>query len=85
MSTLTPVKSGYQFSYFAPNANPSFGNPNSTYAVVAVPLTPRSTGQSTFCFDNTISIFKDTSGTISDGDPLGCPPVWPVGGTVNPL
>ncbi|MBI4442067.1 MAG: type II secretion system protein [Acidobacteria bacterium] len=83
--TPTPMKSGYLFEYFVPDANPGPGNPNTTYSVVAVPITPGSTGQSTFCFDNALSIYKDTSGIITDGDPTGCPPVWPVGGTVNPL
>ena len=81
----TPIKSGYLFEYFVPNVDPDPGNPNNTYSVVAVPMTPESSGQSTFCFDNALSIYKDTSGAITDGDPTGCPPVWPVGGTVNPL
>ena len=84
-STPTPIKSGYQFTYYIPNDSPTPGDQNSTYSVVASPVLPGTSGQSTFCFDNRISIYKDTFGTITDGDPTGCPPVWPVGGTVNPI
>lgn len=84
-STPTPIKSGYQFTYYISNENPSASDQNASYSIVAVPVLPLTSGQSTFCFDNRISIYKDSSGTITDGDPTGCPPVWPVGGPVNPL
>ena len=80
-----PIKSGYQFEYFAEFAQPSPGSANSSYAIVATPTTPNSTGQSTFCFDNHIAVFRDTSGIVTTGNASGCAVDWPVGGTINPL
>lgn len=84
-ATPNPVKSGYVFTYYAPVAVPTIAAQNSTYAAVAVPSSPRITGQSSFCFDNTISIIKDSSGGLTAADPTGCAATWPIGGTVNPL
>ena len=84
-STATPIKSGYTFTYFAANDPPTVGTPNTTYAVVATPTTPNSSGQSTFCFDNSIAIMKDSQGGITSADDSGCKATWPVGGTVGPL
>ena len=81
----TPVKSGYRFTYYVQNAVPTPATPNNTYAVVATPVNPGNTGQSTFCFDNKIAIFKDTVGTLITADESGCAATWPVGGTVGPL
>ena len=84
-ASATPVKSGYRFTYYAQNAVPTPSTPNNNYAVVATPVNPGNTGQATFCFDNTISIFKDTAGSITAADDTGCAATWPVGGSVGPL
>ncbi|MBI3895167.1 MAG: prepilin-type N-terminal cleavage/methylation domain-containing protein [Acidobacteria bacterium] len=84
-ASATPIKSGYRFTYYAENAVPTPSTPNNTYSVVATPITPGNTGQSTFCFDNTISIFKDAAGTLTTADERGCKFTWPVGGSVGPL
>ena len=84
-ASATPVKSGYRFTYYAQNDPPTPASPNNSYAVVATPVNPGNTGQSTFCFDNKISISKDSAGTITAADQSGCEATWPVGGSVGPL
>lgn len=84
-ATSTPVKSGYRFTYSAPNAAPTPTTPNTTFSLVATPFSPQSSGQSTFCFDNTSTIFKDSAGGLTSATPSGCASTWPVGGTVGPL
>ncbi len=81
-STPTPTKNGYQLTYAAPSAAPTQAAPNNTYSVVAVPNSA-SDGTSTFCFDNRITIIRDTSGLQNTPDPAGC--AWPMGGSVAPL
>ena len=84
-AAVNPVKSGYQFTYYAENSPPTLAAPNSTYAVVGVPTAPGGTGTSTFCFDNKISIIRDTSGGLTSADFSGCAATWPNGATVSPL
>ncbi|OFV96104.1 MAG: hypothetical protein A3F68_04600 [Acidobacteria bacterium RIFCSPLOWO2_12_FULL_54_10] len=81
----TPVKSGYTFTYFAPNATPSPPSPNNSYAIVAAPVIPNSTGVSTFCVDNRGVILRDRSGMVTTAAPSGCAASWPVGGSIGPL
>jgi prepilin-type N-terminal cleavage/methylation domain-containing protein len=78
------TKSGYVFTYSATNADPDPANVNATYSAVAVPLSPQSTGVSSFCFDNRVAVVRDTSGTNGAGnaDALGCNFA---GATVAPL
>ena len=83
--TPTPVKSGYQFTLYAPSPIPTAAAPNTTYSIVATPTAPNSTGVSTFCFDNTIAVMKDTLGTTTTATAVGCNPTWPVGPSVGPL
>lgn len=78
------TKSGYVITYIAPGT-PSPTAPNGTYSAVATPVTAASTGQSTFCVDQTNVVMKDTSGVAIAADALGCANGFPVGGTINPL
>ena len=57
------TKSGYTFAYTPLVAAPTSTNPNGGFAVVATPVTSGSTGQSTFCIDQTNVVMRDTSGT----------------------
>ncbi|MBI4460228.1 MAG: prepilin-type N-terminal cleavage/methylation domain-containing protein [Acidobacteria bacterium] len=84
-ATASPVKNGYRFTYYAQNVVPTPAAPNNTYSVTATPINPGNTGQSTFCFDNTISVFKDAIGALTTADDRGCKFTWPVGGSVGPL
>lgn len=81
-ATATPAKSGYRFTYYPANASPGPGNPNSRWALVATPLSPNSSGKSTFCTDNTNTIWKDLSGNLTDATSAGCLASWPPGGSV---
>ena len=81
----TPVKSGYTFTYYATNANPSPPSPNNSYAVVATPTIPNNTGVSTFCVDNRGVILRDRSGMVTTAAPSGCAASWPVGGSIGPI
>ena len=85
--TTNPIKSGYTFTYYAPNAAPTPGAPNLTYAIVAVPVGPGTTGVSTFCMDggNVYVIWRDTSGTAATATGAGCAPTWVPGGTIGSL
>ena len=87
----TSTKSGYNFNYAAPIAAPDPLNPNGTYSMDAAPITAGSTGQSTFCVDQTNVVMKDSSGTVNAspgaaGDPTGCNATgFVTGGTIGPL
>jgi len=71
-ATTTPSKSGYVFTYSAPNATPATATPNGTYAVAGTPLSPKSSGTSTFCLDQTNVIRKDPTGVATAGASSGC-------------
>jgi prepilin-type N-terminal cleavage/methylation domain-containing protein len=64
------TKSGYRFAYTPLVAAPTSTSPNGAYAVVATPITAASTGQSTFCIDQTNVVMRDTAGAAV-GPPLG--------------
>jgi type II secretory pathway pseudopilin PulG len=70
------VKSGYQFTYFATNADPTTATPNDTYSVTGEPVLPNNTGVSTFCFDNRVSIMRDIAGSVPVANAAGCDPAW---------
>ena len=59
----TPVKSGYTFTYTPLVAAPTSTAPNGGFQVIAIPVASGSTGQSTFCNDQTNVVLKDTTGT----------------------
>ena len=80
-AAATPVKSGYRFTYLAPNPAPSTDRPNATFSVTATPVSPGRSGVSTFCVDQTNVVFKDTSGRMTAGTATGCG--WPIGGTIG--
>jgi type II secretory pathway pseudopilin PulG len=86
-ATPTPTKNGYTFIYYSPNAAPTPTAPNGTYAAVATPAGPGSTGVSTFCMDggNIYVIWRDTSGSTTSAASGGCAPTWVPGGTIGPL
>jgi prepilin-type N-terminal cleavage/methylation domain-containing protein len=81
----TPVKSGYQFNLYVQNPIPTSAAPNTTYSAVGSPISPNVTGVSTFCYDNTLAIMKDSLGTLTAATFAGCAATWPVGGSVSPL
>jgi len=58
-----PVKSGYKFTYLALVPAPTSTAPNGGFQAVATPVASGSTGQSTFCNDQTNVVLKDTTGT----------------------
>ena len=84
--TPSPVKSGYTFSYYSPNASPTTSAPNITYAAVAAPLSP-ATGVSSFCADggNVYVIWRDTAGGTTTATGGGCAPTWVPGGSTGTL
>ena len=86
-ATPNPIKGGYTFTYYAPNAAPTTAAPNLTYSIVAVPVGPGSTGVSTFCMDggNVYVIWRDTSGATTTSTGAGCAPAWVPGGTIGTL
>ena len=81
-ATATPVKSGYRFTYVAPNPAPTLDQPNATLSMTATPVSPGRSGTSTFCVDQTNEVLRDTSGRMKTGAATGCG--WPIGGTVGP-
>jgi type IV pilus assembly protein PilA len=66
-ATGTPVKSGYDFVYTNGGQTPP-----STYSVAASPVAPGSSGQSTFCLDQTNVVRKDPTGALSSAAGTGC-------------
>ncbi|MBI3934268.1 MAG: prepilin-type N-terminal cleavage/methylation domain-containing protein [Acidobacteria bacterium] len=82
------TKAGYNFTYAAPDPAPTAANPNYTFTVVAVPVTFDSTGNSTFCVDQTGVILRDIAGagaamTTASGN--GCIQDGWVGATITPI
>lgn len=81
------TKSGFNFTYRAPNAAPTTAAPNNTYTVVAVPILIGNTGTSTFCVDQTNVILKDIAigggNTTANGN--GCRVDGWVGPTIAPI
>ena len=71
--SATPVKSGYMFTYVAPNAEPAPATPNSTFGVEATPTAPGSSGTSTLCVDQSNLIRRDTAGGVTGVVAAGCP------------
>jgi type IV pilus assembly protein PilA len=65
------IKNGYKFTYLPINT-PTAAVPNGTYSVVAAPVSPNSTGKSTFCSDQTNKVGKDPSGATVAGAATGC-------------
>jgi len=66
-AAASPVKSGYTFTYSAPGAAP-----RATFSVVATPVAPGSSGNSTFCLDQTLVVKKDPTGNAVVGAAGGC-------------
>jgi prepilin-type N-terminal cleavage/methylation domain-containing protein len=82
----TSTKSGYVFTYLPGVAVPTPATPNPTYSTASTPVTAGSTGQSTFCVDQTNVVMKDTSGTAVAGATTGCVTGdFVVGGTIGPM
>ena len=75
-ATATPIKSGYKFTYYAPLAAPTFSNPNSTFATVAVPTAFNSSGTKSYCVDHGRDLRPDPTGAITIAVPAGCAG-WP--------
>jgi prepilin-type N-terminal cleavage/methylation domain-containing protein len=66
-TSATAVKTGYWFTYTSTGTAPS-----TTYSNVAQPQTPNSTGNATFCLDQTNVLKKDPAGTTTGADGTGC-------------
>ena len=79
----SPTKSGYKFTYAAPNATPTSTATNGTYSVVGTPVATGSSGTSSFCVDQGNVVLKDSSGATTSGANTGCG--WTIGGTIAPL
>ena len=71
--SAAPVKSGYMFTYAAPNATPAPATPNGTFGVEATPIAPGSSGTSTFCMDQRNVVRKDAAGGATGVAATGCP------------
>ena len=65
------TKSGYKFTYLPINT-PTSAAPNATYSAAATPVSPASSGTSTFCLDQTNKVGKDVSGATVAGAATGC-------------
>lgn len=82
----TSTKSGYVFTYVPAAAVPTTAAPNGTYSVAATPVSPASTGQSTFCIDQTNVVLRDTSGVAVAGALDGCQTGdFAIAGTIGPI
>ena len=66
-----PVKSGYRFTYKAPNPATSSDSSNTTFSVVATPVEGGS-GRSTFCLDQTNVVGRDSTGKATSATEEGC-------------
>jgi hypothetical protein len=71
-ASTTPAQRGYQFHYLAPNPAPSADQPNETFSLVAVPVTPGQGSTSTFCIDQTNVVGRDISGKATSATETGC-------------
>ena len=67
-AALTSTKSGYKFTYI-----PGAATPAATYTITGTPVATGSTGQSTFCLDQTNVVRKDPTGATTAGAATGCP------------
>lgn len=65
------TKSGYIFTYLPINT-PTAAAPNGAWSVAATPVSPASSGTSTFCTDQTNKVGKDVSGATVAGAATGC-------------
>jgi len=82
----TSTKAGYVLTYLPQIPVPTPFAPNPTYSVSATPLAPQSTGQSTFCVDQSNVVLKDSSGGAAAGAAGGCRAgAFVVGATIGPL
>jgi len=63
----THVKTGYFFTYTAAAAAPS-----TTFSLVGQPQTANSTGNASFCLDQTNVLKKDPAGTTTGAAATGC-------------
>ena len=74
MGSAAPVKSGFKFIYGAgpTGATPTTVAPNATFTSVASPISLGSSGQSTFCVDQTNVVGKDSAGATQSAPVTGC-------------
>ena len=67
-----PVKSGYMFTYLAPNAAPTPATPNGTFGIESTPTAAGSSGTSTFCMDMGNVVRRDPIGGATGVVAAGC-------------
>ena len=75
-ATATPIKSGYKFTYYSPSTTPTITSPNTTFAVVGVPVAFNSTGVKSFCLDHSRHLREDPTGVLNAATGAGCTG-WP--------
>ena len=66
------VKTGYKFTYLAPNATPTVTAPNTTFSLVVTPPPDDSKNTSTFCLDQTNVLLRDRTGVAKTASAAGC-------------
>jgi len=67
-----PVKSGYMFTYVAPNGTPTPATPNGTFGIESTPTAAGSSGTSTFCMDMGNVVRRDPLGGATGVVAAGC-------------
>jgi len=67
----TAPKSGYFFTYTAPNATPTSTSQNNSFSILAQPAST-STGTSSFCVDQSNVVKKDPAGSSAGPTTAGC-------------
>jgi len=67
----TAPKSGYFFTYTAPNATPTSTSQNNSFSILARPAST-STGTSSFCVDQSNVVKKDPAGSSAGPGTGGC-------------
>jgi type IV pilus assembly protein PilA len=63
-SLAAGTKSGYVFTYSAPATAPTVIAPNATYTTNGLPVSPDTTGVSSFCIDQTNVLRKDPNSSV---------------------
>ncbi len=71
-AAATPVKSGYMFTYLAPNGTPTPAAPNGTFGIETTPTAAGSSGTSTFCMDMGNVVLRDPLGGATGVANTGC-------------
>ncbi len=52
--------------------------------MVTSPISPGVSGLSTFCFDYSNVLWKDSTGATTTATTTGCSPIWVASGNISP-